>query len=188
MYSVLPYGNSIDRITIKGIFLRKTLEISAGKFSPDGKTEGGGFPQVSGLKVIMDLRKPTGSRITKLKALCVKCEIPIYEDLKDDEVYSVALISHLANGGGTLGLDGDNHLFNNEKIEHFSGPLDIDVFQNYLKLRNPVIQGIEDRIILIKSSASDNFGNCNSAINNANYLLLESFYLLLAQMIFMLTF
>ena len=39
MYGVLPYGNSIDRITIKGIFLRKTLEISAGKFSPDGETE-----------------------------------------------------------------------------------------------------------------------------------------------------
>ena len=46
MYGVLPYGNSIDRITIKGIFLRKTLEISAGKFSPDGENEGVGFPQV----------------------------------------------------------------------------------------------------------------------------------------------
>ena len=46
MYGVLPYGNSIDRITIKGIFLRKTLEISAGKFSPDGDNEGVGFPQV----------------------------------------------------------------------------------------------------------------------------------------------
>ena len=89
--------------------------------------------QVSGLKVIMDLRKPKGSRITQLKALCLVCKNPEYEDLKDDEVYSVALISHLANGGGTLGLDGDNHLFNNEKIEHFSGPLDIDVFQNYQK-------------------------------------------------------
>ena len=47
MYGVLPYGSSIDRITIKGIFLRKTLEISAGKFSPDGENEGVGFPQVS---------------------------------------------------------------------------------------------------------------------------------------------
>ena len=46
MYGVLPYGSSIDRITIKGIFLRKTLEISAGKFSPDGENEGVGFPQV----------------------------------------------------------------------------------------------------------------------------------------------
>ena len=46
MYGVLPYGNSIDRITIKGIFLRKTLEISAEKFSPNGDNEGVGFPQV----------------------------------------------------------------------------------------------------------------------------------------------
>ena len=46
MYGVLPYGNSIDRITIKGIFLRKTLEISAEKFSPNGENEGVGFPHV----------------------------------------------------------------------------------------------------------------------------------------------
>ena len=46
MYGVLPFGNSIDRITIKGLSLRKTLEISAAKFSLDGENEGVGFPQV----------------------------------------------------------------------------------------------------------------------------------------------
>ena len=83
----------------------------------------------------MDLRRPKGSRITELKALCLKCKIPEYEDLKDDKVYSVAITSYLANGGGTLGLDdGGKHILSDEKIEHFYGPLDIDVFQNYLKL------------------------------------------------------
>ena len=120
----------------------------------------------------MDLRKPNGSRITELKALCLKCEIPKYEELKDGEVYSVALTSYLANGGGTLG-----HLFSDEKIEHFYGPLDIDVFQEYLKLpkNNPIIQGIEGRIIKIKSPTS------NDA--RSSFKILESSFYFLTQLI-----
>ena len=117
----------------------------------------------------MDLTKPKGSRITQLKALCLKCKNPEYEDLKDDVVYSVAITSFLANGGGSLGLDDDGkHLLSDEKIDHFYGPLDIDVFQNYLKLRNPVTQGVEDRIIIIEASS----------INDAGSLKLECFYIL----------
>ena len=134
--------------------------------------------QVSGLKVTMDLTKPKGSRITQLKALCLKCKNPEYEDLKDDVVYSVAITSYLANGGGTLGLDDEGkHLLSDEKIDHFYGPLDIDVFQEYLKLpkNNPIIQGIEGRIIKIKSPTS------NDA--RSSFKILESSFYFLTQLI-----
>ena len=89
----------------------------------------------------------------RLTSAAVNVKLP-----KRGMITPLPLVSYLANGGGT---DGGNHLFKDEKIEHFYGPLDIDVFQNYLKLRNPVIQGIEDRIIIIQSSSNDS-GNCNT--------------------------
>lgn len=48
LMAALPFGNSIDQVTIKGKLLRETFEKVASKASVDGSTNFGGFLQVSG--------------------------------------------------------------------------------------------------------------------------------------------
>ena len=98
MLGVLPFQNTVDLIEIRGKFLRQTLEKSAGKLSSDGGSSGG-FLQVSGIKMTMDLRNPAGERITSLKVSCAQCQTPTYLEFDDESVYSVTLPSYLANGG-----------------------------------------------------------------------------------------
>ena len=57
MLSVLPFANSIDLITLKGKHIRKALQDSAGRLSANGANGEGGFLQVAGIKMIIDLRK-----------------------------------------------------------------------------------------------------------------------------------
>ena len=46
--TILPFGNSVDILTIYGKTLRKLLEKSVALLSPDSPNTEGGFIQVSG--------------------------------------------------------------------------------------------------------------------------------------------
>lgn len=48
LLTVMPFGNTIDLITIKGRYIKETFEKAAARMKPDGETSSGGFLQVSG--------------------------------------------------------------------------------------------------------------------------------------------
>ncbi len=52
--------------------------------------------------------------------------------------------SFLADRGG----DGYS-VMKEKKLSHITGPLDTDVFEEYLKLRSPVVQGVDRRIVKV---------------------------------------
>lgn len=149
MLTILPFENRVDVLTFKGSGLKEILEDSAASLSSDGKTSSGGFLQVSGIKMIIDTSLPKGQRITSLKLKCSKCTMPTYENLQENQLYNVTMNSYIANNGDGYSSIGRN------KLNHYKGPLDTDVFQEYLSLRSPVVQGIEHRISIIQSSAGN---------------------------------
>lgn len=65
-----------------------------------------------GISVIYDLSKPSGQRVARLRARCVKCRVPVMEDVLDEQIYKVATTSFVANGGDSYSIIKDN------KIDH----------------------------------------------------------------------
>ena len=97
----------------------------------------------------IDLTKPEGSRLTSLKVR-TNCDEPskneIYEELNDEKLYSITTMTYLSSG-----KDGYD-ILKTAKINYTTGDLDTDVLMDYLKLKNPVIQLAENRIIITNSS------------------------------------
>ena len=109
----------------------------------------------------VDLSKRKGHRIVSLKVLCTRCPVHTksYEDLDDNMKYNVAIISYLANGGGK---GGDKRFLKEEKLEHIEGPLDIDVFEEYLRFKSPINEKVDKNNRRIKV-LTGNPNNNNSA-------------------------
>ena len=147
MLAVLPFKNSIDLITMKGKHIREALQDSAGRLSADGKFSSGGFLQVSGIKMTIDLGRSKDNRVTELKVKCTQCTEPIYEDLIDDQSYNVSITNYLANNGGDRYM-----VFPNNKLSQLDGPLDTDVFIKHLQANSPVTKDtikVQNRITII---------------------------------------
>ena len=78
LLTVLPFENTFDVIKVKGRTLKKLFERSAGRLSPDGQGEPGGFLQVSGFQITFDLRRDVGDRVVELLVRCSRCKVPRY--------------------------------------------------------------------------------------------------------------
>ncbi|XP_008201310.3 apyrase [Tribolium castaneum] len=133
--SIAPFNNTIDIGEIQGKHLKEIFESST---SDDGIT----LLQVAGLKIVYNLTMPEGSRVTFLQVRCRKCTVPVYEDLKDEEMYRVVLPSFLAEGG--FGFTLFKKYFKNRQI----GGRDRDLFVRYVESKSPIFQEIEGRITI----------------------------------------
>ena len=119
------------------------------------------------IKITIDPRKPINERIVEFKVRCQSCDGDNdFVDLKDESVYNVTCPSFLSNGG-----DG-HHILANKKIKTWNGKLDTDVFQEYVKFRDPVIQNLEGRITVI---TSDNPTSREVVIKASTILTIMSF-------------
>jgi len=114
--AVLPFGNRVVTVGLKGAALRSALEralASAGRRT-------GSLLQVSGLALVIDLSAPEGSRLVEARAGGAP--------LRDDALYRVAVSSHLASGG-------DGHVEIAAGIRPAQGrasPLDADALAEHL--------------------------------------------------------
>lgn len=88
--------------------------------------------QVSGIKVVYDLKQNPFNRIVDLKVLCQKCDIPRFEAINDEKYYRVILTDYLANGGDSFSM------FPKYARNRFEGPLDIDALTEYVRMHSPI--------------------------------------------------
>lgn len=144
LLTLMPFGNSVDVIDIKGKYLRQALEHSVENYDPVSKP--GAFLQMSGLLVKYNLGKPKGQRVVSVEARCRKCSIPDYSPLVDTDVYRVAALAFTIKGG-----DGYSVFQHHENWYQYN-LLDIKVLSNYLKKFNPVTAGVERRIQFVNST------------------------------------
>ena len=47
----------------------------------------------------LDLRRPKGQRVIDLMVRCSRCKYPRYNPINMDEIYKVATVNYLLNGG-----------------------------------------------------------------------------------------
>ena len=130
MMAELPFRNTIALLDISGRAIRAGLENG---FSALPRAAGR-FPQVSGLKIVVDPSRPVGQRIISVMA--------DGKPLEDTKIYKLATNDFMARGG-----DG-YEAFNNvtEIISPHDGPLMINEVIDYLEKIGTVRTGIEGRI------------------------------------------
>ena len=111
---ILPFGNGIEIVTVTGAQLRQIMELSASAlivegehFDPAFRVPAGGFLQISGLKVVYDLREKaasfdSGGRLlswgNRLKRILVQKDGE-WREVDDGAKYTVAVNSWIAGGG-----------------------------------------------------------------------------------------
>nr|WP_314718096.1 bifunctional UDP-sugar hydrolase/5'-nucleotidase [uncultured Fretibacterium sp.] len=111
---ILPFGNGIEVVTVTGAQLRQIMELSASAlivegehFDPAFRVPDGGFLQISGLKVVYDLREKaasfdSGGRLlswgNRLKRILVQKDGE-WREVDDGAKYTVAVNSWIAGGG-----------------------------------------------------------------------------------------
>lgn len=95
--TVLPYDNDLVLVNISGNVLREVLEHSVHRYT-DGVGHGE-FLQMSGIRVVYDMTKAAGERISSISVLCSDCKIPSYEQLDENHEYGVIITSFVFDGG-----------------------------------------------------------------------------------------
>ena len=101
--TVLPFGNLISQIKVKGSDVKKAFEhsLSAPTESKDGKsqlTANGGFLQVSkSIRIGFDITKKSGNRVTDIQIL--NHDTGKFEKLDPNKTYYVATNDFTANKG-----------------------------------------------------------------------------------------
>ncbi|XP_072036304.1 snake venom 5'-nucleotidase-like [Amphiura filiformis] len=162
---IMPYGNSIDKVTLKGKHLLEVLETSVASYE-EGVPQGT-FLQVSGLMVIYDVTRPSGDRVISVMVKCSDCDTPTYEPLEEEMVYAVLMNNYMAGGGGGYDVIKDN------KLSHEPGSLDIDVTMNYLRSISYVMTGNEGRqVVYTKSNPAPCYGRAGSLQSSLSLILL----------------
>lgn len=145
--SVAPFQNTIDIVELRGRHVKMMFEHSVARYDPQGLDPPGGFLQVSGFVVVYDVNLPSGSRVVRLQARCQQCRVPELADVRDEEVYRIAMPSFLAMGG-----DGYSVIRDNKINHHLTGLLDTDVYMQYVAQMSPIYQGLENRLLFIDTS------------------------------------
>ena len=134
--TVLPFGNTIATMGLKGQDLLAALEHSARSYP----SENGGFLQVSGMRYTFDPAQAVGSRI-------VNAEVwngTVYEAIEADTVYKVVTNNFTRNGG-----DGYTWFRDNAINPYDFGPALHEAVIDYFWAFSPVTPEIEGRINIV---------------------------------------
>ncbi|XP_066153260.1 protein 5NUC-like isoform X2 [Euwallacea fornicatus] len=145
LIAVLPFGNQVIQLTLRGSDLLYAIEQMV---RSNGETSLGEFPQVSGLKVTLNMSQPAYSRVHSLKVRCGTCEIPDYEPLDVNKNYTLVTSSFLADGGDGITTLKEKAL---EKITMDLG--DLDAVANYITKYSPIYSEIEGRIRFVNGTS-----------------------------------
>ncbi|KAK9889011.1 hypothetical protein WA026_004295 [Henosepilachna vigintioctopunctata] len=95
------------------------------------------------IQIVIDVRKPIGSRITSLKVRCAHREVPVYQEVKLDESYRIIVPSFLITGGDGFAIISKR--MKNAEI----GEVDVDAYMEYLKTKSPIFEEIDGRIEIL---------------------------------------
>ncbi len=131
VFSELPFGNVVLVLEAKGSDIKAMLEHGVSRAGQ----EFGGFPQISGIKVVFDPAKPVGQRVES---------VLVGEwALDPNRVYRLAVNDFLAAGG-----DGYAMLQNMKRIiDTNAGPLMAGVVIEYIKQKGMVAPRVEGRLV-----------------------------------------
>jgi 2',3'-cyclic-nucleotide 2'-phosphodiesterase (5'-nucleotidase family) len=127
----LPFNNRVVEIEINGADLRRALENGLAQLP----AAGGRFPQVSGMAIEVDLKRPAGDRIVAISVGGAP--------LDDARIYKVAVNDFLARGGdGYVWFRDAKHI-----LPETDSPLLANAVMAYVKNLGTVRTAVEGRIV-----------------------------------------
>lgn len=139
LFTALPFQNTIDSFELRGDHLKDSLEFAASAYTFYN------FMTFSGMKVTFNVTRPEFDRVISVDVLCRQCEIPKYEPLDLTKSYRMLVPSFIAGGGNNFTMFGEFRTnFKKGKA------MDIEVVEEYMRKRSPVIQKKDGRCIILK--------------------------------------
>lgn len=136
VYEVLPFGNTLVVMDLKGREIKAALENGVSQWEQGA----GRFLQVSGLRYAFDLSRAPGDRVVRVEVKTEKGYVPL--DL--EATYRVVVNNFIANGG-----DGFTVLKEAKGYRVDTGFSDAESFMDYLKELKEVEAGLEGRIEIL---------------------------------------
>lgn len=143
---VLNHHNKLFVTKISGNTILAALERSAAIRHEDSN---GGFLQMSGVHVTYDYNQPKGQYVVSAEVRCAVCDVPDYEPLVKEQIYSVIVPEFLLEGG-----DGHKFVESNNSENVTMQLKDREALIAYIKARDFVYPGIEERITIIEKSSN----------------------------------
>ena len=135
VHALLPFTNVLMKLEMRGRDLRQALEHGLAQ----ADREGGGFLQVSGLRITHDPRRPPGGRVLQVDVGG--------KPLEDQASYTVAAIDYLVRGrDGFTFFRGAKVLVNTE-----SGPQLADVVPEGITARGTIAPQTDGRIRAVQN-------------------------------------
>lgn len=132
IYNLLPYEDRLVTVKIKGNMILSVLE--HGFY--DAERESGAFPQLAGVKVVVDMAAPSGQRIADYTVNG--------EPVDPERWYTVALCDNIQRGGEGYTM------FKDLPIEKDYGWI-CDLFETFLKSNGSIYVETEGRIQLMNN-------------------------------------
>jgi 5'-nucleotidase / UDP-sugar diphosphatase len=87
IHGLLPFTNAVMKLAVSGARLRETLEQGLAGLERGG----GGYPQISGLRVTYDPRRPVGQRVLTVDVNGTPLDAA--------QIYTLAVVDYVAGGG-----------------------------------------------------------------------------------------
>ncbi|XP_030751002.1 protein 5NUC-like, partial [Sitophilus oryzae] len=143
LLGAIPFGNQVITLTLSGSNLLYAFEQMV---RSEGETSKGEFPQVSGIRLQLDMSKPPYSRVQSVRVRCGICEIPVYETLNEAQNYTLVTSSFLSEGGDGVTVFRDHAI---KKTSQDLGDLEMMVW--YFNKYSPVYPEVHGRIEFVTS-------------------------------------
>jgi 5'-nucleotidase len=118
-YTLMPFGNTLMVLDLKGAQVQKALENGATR-------QGGAFAYVAGARYTVDMNRPEGERVTSVDIR----RGDRWEALDSEATYRMVTISYLADGG-----DDYQVLKNAVGHRYDTGFVDAQVFMDYVRMK-----------------------------------------------------
>jgi len=129
-YSIVPFANKVMKVEVTGAGIRQALEDGVAKVD----TQGGGFPQVSGMTYTYSPTSPVGSRVGAITVGGAP--------LDPDRVYTVAVTNYVVNGGDDITGFADATVL----VPEIEAPTDAEAVVRYASAQDTIDVGLEGRI------------------------------------------
>ncbi|EDV20332.1 uncharacterized protein TRIADDRAFT_32243 [Trichoplax adhaerens] len=155
MHAITKYDNVIDELTMPGSILIKALELGVANYNKSKPSSL--FLQVSGLRVVYNLAKPSNERVHSVEVICTQCKVPRFVPMDKNKMYKVLAPSYIGRGFGGFSV------FRDKQVIHREGTLlTRDASIAYIQARSPLITRLDGRISFLKAS------NTSPCTNNAS--------------------
>ncbi|XP_069361107.1 uncharacterized protein [Maniola hyperantus] len=128
LITTIAESSNLVVVTLSGVVLKQALEHSVSEYSTHKQSDS--FLQLSGIRLVYDLEKERGSRLSSAVVRCWDCSIPEFFAINDTASYKIIMPATLASGSYGFSM-----LANQTKEE-----LDYDAItctEEYIKKRSP---------------------------------------------------